>query len=209
MSHWQEYYEITRERPPDPTLEFACARVDAALPKAAIDCGCGAGRGIDFMLGQGFSVHAFDLEADGIRVCRDRFAGDDRVTLAQAGFDTYDYPQASLVVAINSLFFCKADEFRSGWKKIVECLAPGGVFFGSFIGPHDSWADPDYVFDEAPDLEILVHSEEEIDSFFQGFDILERDVKDYDGETARGTLKHWHLISVVARKRASERPGTT
>ena len=165
-----------------------------------MDCGCGAGRGTDSLLRKGFSVHAFDPEADAIAVCRDRFAGEARLTLAQAGFGDFAYPPASLVVAINSLFFCPPEEFRRGWSAMVGCLVPGGVFFGTFVGPNDAWADPDFVLEEDPDLEVLIHSEAEIDVLLRGFDILERDVKDYDGETALGSKKHWHLISVVARK---------
>ena len=198
MSHWQEYYETTRDRAPDPILEFACDRVSPSLPKVAVDCGCGAGRGVDLMRRRGFYVHAFDVEAEGVAVCRKRFAEDPEVRVSQAGFAEFDYPRASLVVAINSLFFCSPGEFETGWGKIMESLIPGGIFFGTFVGPHDSWADPGFVLEEAPDLKVLIHSEEKVRSLLSRHKFLALDIKDYDGVTALGSKKHWHLISVVA-----------
>ncbi len=48
MSNWKSYYEKTKDNPVHPALKFAQSRVRNGLPKIAVDCGCGAGRNVDY-----------------------------------------------------------------------------------------------------------------------------------------------------------------
>ncbi|MBL4679703.1 MAG: class I SAM-dependent methyltransferase [Pseudomonadales bacterium] len=140
MSHWQPFYEKTKERPADPIMGFARSRVASKLEKIAIDCGCGAGRNSEYLRNKGFEVHGFDPDNEAIEICKKQFQDDDKAHFSCDSFSTFKYPSASLVVASMSLFFCPALEFDASWKRITESLSVGGVFCGSFLGPNDSWA---------------------------------------------------------------------
>lgn len=199
MTDWKDYYDKTRDGTPDPALAFACARVGAELPRVAIDCGCGGGRGTAYLLSQGFRVYGFDADPAAEVFCGERFAADDNASFSTATFASFEYPRTTLLTASYSLFFCPADEFTTAWQKMTTAIIPGGIFCGTFLGPKDTWATYGYVTDQ-PDLKIITHSEAEIRSLFNGFSILETDVKDFDGGTASGEQKHWHAITIVARR---------
>ena len=199
MADWQSYYRKTRDGSPDPVLAFACARVPADLPHIAIDCGCGGGRGSAFLLDQGFEVYGFDADPASEQVCVERFKANDKAHFTTATFASFDYPRASLVAANYSLFFCPADEFDAGWQKITAAVMPGGVFAGTFLGPDDTWARLGHVTD-MEDAKVIFHSEPEVRDLLAGFDILETDVKRFNGESASGEKKFWHTITMVAQR---------
>ncbi len=196
---WQPYYEKTRNRPSDPVLDFAQSRVCPDLPRIAIDCGCGAGRNAEFLRGCGFEVHGFDPDPEAIQICSTRFGGDAEAHFSCDSFFSFDYPQASLVVAAFSLFFCPADEFAPSWDKIVASIVPGGVFYGTFLGPNDTWAKNAGTINQ--NRGVISHTFEEVQSLFSGFEIEGIDTRDFDGTTAVGNEKHWHTYSVIARRK--------
>lgn len=170
-------------------------------PRIAIDCGCGAGSDIAFLRANGFVVHGFDVEAESIARCRERFRGDSHVILSQASFSTFEYPSASLVVADASLFFCPADEFDSFWEKIKNALLPSGVFVGSFLGPEDTMVGPAYDR-EAFWPDVLVASEERLRSWLDGFEIVSFTGHKKSGLTPSGVPHDWHIFAVVAQKKS-------
>lgn len=196
---WNPYYEKTKSSPPDPTLEFALRRPDQALPKIAIDCGCGAGRNAEFLRARGFEVYGFDPEAEAIEICQNRLEGDDAAHFKCDSFLSYDYPQASLTIAALSLFFCPAGEFEDSWKKISGSVMPGGVFCGTFLGPKDTWAISGDVFGNGT-RPVISHSANEVRALFDGFEIEGFDERDVDGNTSVGIEKHWHTFMVTAKR---------
>ena len=199
VGDWETYYKKTRDGSPDPVLAFACARVPADLPRVAVDCGCGGGRGSAFLLDQGFEVHGFDADPASEQFCLDRFLGDHKAHFTTATFASFDYPRASLVTASYSLFFCAAEEFDIAWRNITAAVMPGGVFAGTFLGPDDTWVELGHVT-EMEDEKIIAHSESEVRELLAGFDILEMDIKRFNGETALGEKKLWHTITVVGQR---------
>ncbi len=193
-----EYYDVTTDREVRADLRFAADLV--TQEKIAIDCGCGAGRDIAFLRDKGFIVHGFDLEAESIRRCRERFGEDPGVFLSQASFNSFIYPSAALIVADASLFFCPEGDFEDVWCKITESLVPGGIFAGSFLGPEDTMAGPEYNR-EAFWPDVLTFTEDSLRPRFYGFEILRWTEHNFLGETAQGAPHHWHIYSVVAKKR--------
>lgn len=63
-----EYYNSTKHREIRSDLTYAVEQVDE--PKIAIDCGCGAGADIEYLLSENFKVHGFDSEALAIERCK-------------------------------------------------------------------------------------------------------------------------------------------
>jgi SAM-dependent methyltransferase len=193
-----EYYDSTAYREIREDLRLAIGLVDNS--KVAIDCGCGAGSDIAFLRANGFTVHAFDIELESITRCEKRFKGDDSVHLVQSSFEHFDYPAASLIVADASLFFCSNSEFLDVWSKIVNALSPEGVFVGSFLGPEDTMAGPNY--DKAafwPDT--LIVTEDQVRPLFGEFEIVSFTEHKTSGITPQGIPHDWHIFSVVAKKK--------
>ncbi|XOV86932.1 MAG: class I SAM-dependent methyltransferase [Pseudomonadota bacterium] len=112
MSDWKSYYEKTKDNPVHPALKFAQSRVRNGLPKIAVDCGCGAGRNVGYLRSEGFEVHAFDVDSGAIDMCIQQFGDDANAHFSCESFLSFDYPNASLIAATFSLFFCPATEFE-------------------------------------------------------------------------------------------------
>ena len=192
-----DYYDVTADRDVRSDLQQAIRLVDE--PRIAIDCGCGAGRDIAYLLANGYIVHAFDIESDSILRCKKRFEGKDNVFLSQDSFNSFSYPFASLILADASLFFCPEGEFDEVWSKIYKSLSPGGIFVGSFLGPNDTMADPSYRKELFwPD--VLVFEEVQLRPIFNSFEIISWIEHSIDGKTAQGKLHHWHIFSIIAKK---------
>ena len=192
-----EYYNSTQHREIRPELRYAIKIV--SQPKIAIDCGCGAGVDIEFLLSSGFKVYGFDIEDESITRCKARFKDNKHVILSKAGFSTYKYPRSSLIVADASLFFCPQKDFNNTWCKIYESLYPDGVFCGSFLGPEDTMAGP--CFDTSSFWPgISVFQENEVRALFSKFNIHRFTEHKSTGETPQGQHHEWHIFSVVATK---------
>jgi SAM-dependent methyltransferase len=200
-----KYFDATANRTIRDDLLFAVERVGE--PKIAIDCGCGAGADIGFLISQGFVVHGFDVEEESISRCIARFKDVSGLTLSRSSFSAFNYPKASLLVADASLFFCPRSEFEGVWTKIFECLYPNGVFCGSFLGTEDTMAGPLYnPGDYWP--EVTAFEEEEVRALFANFEILRFTVHKSSGVTPAGEPHDWHNFSVVAKKRGIKGAGS-
>lgn len=192
-----KYFDATEYRKIRDDLIFATDIIGE--PKIAIDCGCGAGADIEYLLKHGFIVHGFDIEQESILRCKLRFRENENVVLSRSTFLAYDYPRASLVVADASLFFCPPSEFKSVWSKIYECLLPNGVFCGSFLGAEDTMALPG----DNPSVfwgEVSAFEEFEIVKLFNGFDVVRFNTHKSSGKTSQGLSHDWHIFQVVAQK---------
>lgn len=192
-----QYYDATEDSNVRADLQQAIDLVSA--PKIAIDCGCGAGSDIAYLLASGFVVHAFDIESESISRCSDRFEDETKLFLSQDSFKTFAYPPASLILADASLFFCPPGEFNEVWCKMTAALVLGGIFVGSFLGPRDTTAGPEYQRDAFwPD--VLILTEALLQPMFKGFEIVNWTEHEIDGKTAQGAPHYWHIFSVVAKK---------
>ncbi|WP_299007368.1 trans-aconitate 2-methyltransferase [uncultured Shewanella sp.] len=192
-----KYFDATECRQIRDDLVFALSIVSE--PKIAIDCGCGAGADIAYLAENGFTVHGFDVLQESISRCESRFSGLDTVFLSQSSFIDFEYPPASLVVADASLFFCPSADFKAVWSKIYQCLLPGGVFCGSFLGKEDTMAIPG----DNPSVfwqEVAVFDEYEVMALFNNFEVLHFNTHKSTGKTFQGVEHHWHVFQVVARK---------
>jgi len=193
----KQYYDATQQRAVRSDLIYAVEIVDE--PKLAIDCGCGAGADIQYLLEHGFTVYGFDIEDESIKRCMQRFKDNKNVVLSKADFATYIYQKSSLVVADASLFFCSAKVFDLVWEKIFDCLFPKGIFCGSFLGPDDSMAKPN----PGNSLfwpEVLIFDEQKLRNLFKGYEICRFTEHKHSGTSPQGTAHDWHVYSVVARK---------
>ena len=193
----KKYYSETVNRKVRDDLIIASDLVGG--DRIAVDCGCGAGTDISFLRANGFIVHAFDIEEESIKICRERFRTDPNVFLSKNSFSLYDYPRASLINADASLFYCTESEFESVWGNICDSLELNGIFCGSFLGPEDEMAAPSYDKD-AYWSDVMVFEESELRSKFNKFELIKFTEHNVLGETPTGTAHRWHIYSVIAKK---------
>ena len=196
QNRWPSYYDAAKDNPPRPTLLMA---LDAwsGSPGFALDLGCGAGRDTLTLLARGWRVHAIDAEQDAFArleqsvptVQRGQFTG------AIGRFEDIDLPKANLANASFSLPFCHPGMFPSLWRSLVSALDPGGIFAGHLFGDRDSWSGR---------AEMTVLSRREVDRLLEGWHVIQLRETEWDGETALGEPKHWHLFEIVARRRDPE-----
>jgi trans-aconitate methyltransferase len=192
---WDSYYRVVEGDRPAPRLVEACTYVPTRDERFATDCGCGIGADAMYLLEQGFTVHAFDVNDTAVERLTKRAGNHPRLHVTQSSFETYDYPSSDLVRAGASLFFCKPRAFDDVWARMSDSLEPGGIFCGDFLGVEDSWR-------ESAEFEVCCLSEEKLEGMLEDFEVLRWNERNEDGKTAVGTLKHWHIYSVTARKSA-------
>ncbi len=179
-----------------PHLNMALEWLDDSLPRTAVDVGCGAGRDAMFLIEQGFTVHAFDNNDEAIARLRALAKQHLKVSLLPqvSSFEQYDYPDAALITACSSLFFCHPDLFPAVWAKVTQSLLSGGIFCGHFMGPNDSWARMGWG-------DLSVHTHTQLTALFeQDYRVLDIYEHEADGATLLGREKHWHTYSVLAQK---------
>jgi len=190
-SPWEDYYRNTEGRPPRPTLTVALDRFPA--PGFAVDLGCGEGRDTIELLRRDWRVLAIDSEPAaiaGLTARRDLPPGS-RLETRVARFEDAAWPDADLVNASFTLFFCPAGTFAPLWRKIVGTLKPGGRFAGHLLGENDSWARR---------RNVVVHTKAALDRLLDGLQVEMHEIEETDGVTPRGEAKHWHIHHLVLRR---------
>ncbi len=196
---WIRFYKASEGTPAWPALLSALDRFEADAPdvtgRFAIDLGCGAGRDTLEMLRRGWRILAIDKQPEAIEQVASVVPPEllDRLEGRVAAFeDITTLPQADLINAAFALPFCRPDHFDALWAAIVAALPPGGRFVGQFFGDRDEYVGkPGMTF----------HTAEQVQELLKPFEIEHLKEREEDGKTRLGEPKHWHVFSVVARKR--------
>ncbi|PVZ68446.1 SAM-dependent methyltransferase [Pelagibaculum spongiae] len=196
---WHTYYQQVLEYPQRPSTERAVAllkqqQLMEPAATVAVDCGCGIGRDSAWLLEQGFSVFGFDNAEQAIEVCLQRFVDQPHAHFMVSNFADYQYPEANLLIANASLFFCPEADFPTSWKNIVTALKSSGIIHVDLLGVDDSWVND-------PEFNVSAFTRKEVDALFKNFEIVKIKERNEDGTTAIGTAKHWHSFHILAIKR--------
>lgn len=190
---WDNYYRKIQGRKPRQLLLDALELFDGEPSLFAIDLGCGDGTETAVLLERGWNVLAVDGEPAAIGRLLEKIPAGARARLQTqvAKFKDVVLPPADLVHASLSIPFCEPEHFPGLWDKIVDAVRPGGRFAGQFFGMRDSWAgDPAMTF----------HTEGQVRAMLEGFATESFVEMDEDGVAVSGP-KHWHVFTVIARKR--------
>ena len=212
---WASYYAAVAMQSPRHTLVRTLARLDRvsrsraiASPKAeitppvlrqAMDLGCGSGRDTLLLLERGWRVLAIDSEAQAIATLKERVDDlarrdatfGEHLAVCICTFEQIPWPTSlQLVNASFSLPFCQPDRFAEVWQALRRSLQPDGWFCGQFFGDRDEWS----VYANVVSL-----ARPELMELFAGATIVELEEEEYDGQTATGTPKHWHIFHVIAQ----------
>ena len=192
---WQNYYQMTDDRPPRETLMEALSRFDKEEAVGrAVDLGCGNGRDTIEILRRGWSVLAIDAQASAIETLKKRPELDElKTTLVTkvSRFENAVWSGADLVNSSFALPLCRKTDFLDIWQRIYDSLRSGGRFSGQLFGDRDGWAgNPTNTHFTLAEVQGLI----------EHYDIEEFWEEETDSVTPRGTPKHWHIYHIVARK---------
>lgn len=189
---WREYYRKIIANRHRAQTEIA-ESLNTSGNYRAIDCGCGTGADILFLSEKGYEVFGFDNHEDSVRICRERFTDNRDIYISQNNFKDFSYPEAGVVVANSSLFFCEPNDFDEIWFKIDTAIPRGGVFCGDFMGFNDTWV-------SLPGKTVCPLTGQQVKGLFANYQIKSFQERDAQGITALGKRKHWHTYQVIARK---------
>ena len=195
---WPAYYRAVAGAPPRRSLLAALerfARDDRQMaPGLAVDLGCGGGTDTIELLRRGWRVLAIDAEPHAIEFLRHRsdLHNSEQLETQVSRLEQATWPTADLINASAVLPFLTPDSLDDVWVRIVRSLRASGRFAGHFFGNRDAWA-------TLPGRSH--HTREQVESLFSSFEIEYLDEREYDGETALGAPKHWHIFEIAALKR--------
>jgi tellurite methyltransferase len=164
-------------------------------PRFAVDLGCGAGRDTRELLRRGWRVLATDMTPEALNTLRHLTPEHDlpRLQTELADLAEFEIPQCDLVNANLILPFLPPDEYDAAWERIRGGIGIDGRFSGMLFGHRD---------DAAGEPGMTCPSPEVMRRYLDGFEIEHWTEKEEDGETALGEPHHFHLIEVVAVRRA-------
>jgi tellurite methyltransferase len=189
---WPAYHRAVAGASPRPSLLAALSGFEQ--PGLAVDLGCGGGTDTVELLRRGWRVLAIDAEPHAIEFLRQRtdVTNAEHLETYVSRLEDATWPPADLINASLVLPFLGPAAFDDVWARIVASLQVGGRFAGHFFGERDAWATlANRTHDTRDQVELLLSA----------FDIELLNEREYDGQTALGTPKHWHLFEVAARKR--------
>jgi Trans-aconitate methyltransferase len=194
---WTDYHKKVDALSPRPWLLKALEHTPKKSELHAVDLGAGNGRDSRYLLQNGWEVNAIEPVSSGIEILKSNLTDKEllNLTTVQKSFeDLQSLPKVDLVYAGFSIPFCNRDFFPTLWTLVKASLEEkGSIFAGQFFGPHDEWV----ARSEKP---LLGHSREDLKELFKDFEIIEIQEQDSEGKTADGSIKHWHIFDVIARK---------
>lgn len=186
------YNAAQANRPERPLARAALAAMPGTVtsPRTAIELGCGRGIESRFLVENGYTVHAYDVDQSVAPTLRELAADlpvhPEIVDLAEISV----LPGADLVLSCASLPFLPRDSFDGLWNILVTALRPQGILAVDLFGVHDDWAVTDGTY----------LSRDEVEELLEGFEVLELAEEERGGRSFSGP-KHWHTFRVLARRR--------
>ncbi len=191
MIDWNPYYKKHSIR--EPRKLFVKAVSFCSNKENALDLGAGTLIESKFLVDAGFkNIIAVDNSPEVKDFAQD--IDTFKLTLVMSSFNDFFFPKNKfdLVNAQFALPFYGKEDFPIFIKKIIDSLAPKGIFVGQFFGVNDSW--------NVPDSEIIFHTKEEALQLLAGLEIIEFLEEEKENPTASGAIKHWHLFHFIVKR---------
>lgn len=195
---WKKYYALAEGKLPAKILRTT---LDKYLQERGEALDVGAGHLVEsmFLLEQGFTVTAVDDDPASAELATK--IKDPKFNFIQDTIQNADILQNHflLICALNILSHISLDEFDFVLNKIQAALKINGVFYANFFGIRDSW-------NKSKSTKTFLDIEN-VKGYFKDFDVLfigEREFDDTFGWAQIKGLndtKHWHIITLIARKK--------
>jgi tellurite methyltransferase len=190
---WSAYNATQVDRPSRPLARTLLEHAGRGDGRLALDLGFGAGVETALLLGSGWRVLAIDGDPAAGESLRSRLPAWQvaRLDVRNRSFAALDpLPTVDLVHAAWSLPYA-GRHLRRLWDRVLTALVPGGWLACDLFGERDTTADAD---------DVAVLTDAEVQQLLGRLDVVRHDVQEADGTSFDGP-HHWHVHSVVARRR--------
>lgn len=191
---WDDFVRSNRLRPSRELLRrtLGAFALEGRPPGVAVDLGCGSGPDTVELLRRGWTVHAVDTNAEGLRLLTDGLPADahGRLHTRLCPFEDVALPTCDLVWSSWALPYCPCERWPGFWQGLIAALRPGGRLAGDLFGPRHAWAGEDGIF---------TIGEAELRQSLQGLEIEAFDIEDGLRPSA-GQMTRWHAFGISARK---------
>lgn len=184
--NWDEYYELTGNKPHSQLLETAVGFINSR--NKAIDIGAGALHDTKYLIELGFETTAIDSSLSMLKLSDNLNANFWITSFDIFNFGLNEYDIAS---AMYALPFNPPETFDLVFSRIKNGLVKGGIFCGQFFGINDSLSS---------DKTMTFHSLDQVKYLLDDMETLFFKEKDGAGATASGLERHWHVFHVIAKK---------
>jgi SAM-dependent methyltransferase len=189
---WKEYYEkMIMEPRPAVTRALEYFAGHPPKKKTAYDLGCGNGRDSNALLDAGWHVIAVDSEPVAIEYLKKNIRKEliKDLDFVCMPFEKINWEKVNLINSSYSLPFCSSENFDAVMKSVTESILPGGLFTGNLFGENDEWK------------ELPLVTKEKVLEIFKDFKMISFEENEYDGGTAIGPDKHWHVFEFTALRK--------
>lgn len=186
---WASYNDAQASRDVRPLCAALLELAGPGRGRVAVDLGCGAGVETRALVAAGWRVTAIDSDATFRARIADMLA-DGSVEGLVRDLRSAELPAASLVHSSMTLPFMGPDAFPLVWGRIRAALEPGGWLGVDLFGPRDDWRD---------EQELVFHSVAEAEGLVAGLVDVRIEEREWDGAAHGGSVKHWHVVQVIAR----------
>ena len=157
----------------------------------ALDLGRGAGRDTLYLLQQGFAVTAVDNNVD-VWGYLSKLPHQERLQFKSVDYERFNFQNYNVINARYALPFNPQNSIDEVMTKIKQSLLPSGVFVGQFFGVNDEW--------NTSSSTMNFQTLEDVNCLLGGLRQIKLKEEEYDGITANGNTKHWHVFHVIVQK---------
>ncbi|TGE11894.1 class I SAM-dependent methyltransferase [Hymenobacter elongatus] len=182
---------------PRKTLVAALQLFDApAAPGLALDLGCGVGADTLELLNRSWNVVAVDSDPEALATLLTQMPAHhmSRLTTRLLAFEELSAARMATFDLVNASFslpYCPPADFNGFWANVGQLIRRNGRFCGHFFGlSHTARAE----------FNTTLHSLVDIYALLAGFEVEMLNGVEKDQPQPDGSMKHSHIISVVARK---------
>ncbi|MCB2378639.1 class I SAM-dependent methyltransferase [Hymenobacter sp. BT635] len=165
-------------------------------PRLALDLGCGSGPDTLELLSHNWDVVALDANPEALATLLTQTPAHQMAQLTTrlmdfAELQAASLPEFDLVNASFSIPYCLPRHFHPFWAEVRQLIRRRGWFCGHFFGLRDDAS-------QQPDM--MLHSLADIYDLFTGFELEMLSGVEKDKVQPDGSVKHSHVVSVIARK---------
>ena len=190
------YHQLTKNEPPTPFLSKTLD-IPGLIIGNALDLGCGSGNDSIELLKNNWSVTSIDSSEEGIAFLKEKTKDFNLADIRCVRFEDMELTENfyDLVYSRYALSFSQKKDWAIVWNNILNAMKVRGVFSGHIFGVNDDFKNSKKYG------EMSLFDSKQVDELFKDFDILFKNEDEYDAKSRVGQMKHWHVFTVVAKKK--------
>jgi SAM-dependent methyltransferase len=216
MARWDKYWRdeayVSRNwLDADPEVVRLTQFMKDHQVRRVLDLGCGVGRHLVYLSGQGFDMHGLDISPVGVERCRQDLTQQGRqATLHVADMSDIPYPDQwfDWVLSVQVIYHTTAATLQQAIRLVHDKLRPGGFFYVTFppvdnISPDGGQEIEPRTYLKEEDGEPLLHhyvTAEEIGALMHDFALLEKRLEPHQSRDQSGQISQRLRWNVLAQR---------